>query len=71
MGMAAILLNGGAESFEHIANILFTERPMWNLVKIDQTVSEKKTFSIDFMILYMWIAQGQGQISPKILMVIK
>ena len=34
---------------------------MWNLVKIGEEVSEKKTFK-DFMILYLYIAQGQAQI---------
>ena len=58
MGMAAILFNG-AEPFEQIVNIPSTEGPMWNLVKIGQVVSEKKTFK-DFMILYLYIAQGQG-----------
>ena len=33
-----------------------TEGPMWNLVKIGQAVSEKKTFK-DYEILYMYIAQ--------------
>ena len=37
---------------------------MRNLVKIGQAVSETKTFK-DFMILYMYIAQGQGQTTPK------
>ena len=37
---------------------------MWNLLKIGQTVFEKKTFK-DFMILYLYIAQGQGQITPR------
>ena len=41
--MAAILFNG-TEPFEQIVNILSTEGPMWNLVKIVQVVSEKKTF---------------------------
>ena len=59
MDIAAILFNG-AEPFEQIDNILSTESPMWNLVKIAQTVSEKKTFKI-YTILYMYIAQGQGQ----------
>ena len=36
---------------------------MWNLVKIGQVVSEKKTFK-DFMVLYLYIAQGQEQITP-------
>ena len=52
MGIAAILLNG-AEPFEQIVNIPLTEGPMWNPVKIGQTVSEKKTFK-DFMIIYLY-----------------
>ena len=36
---------------------------MWKMVKIGQAVSEKKTFK-DFIILYLYIAQGQGQITP-------
>ena len=67
MGMAAILFNG-AEPFEQIGNILSTEGHMWNQVKTVQAVSEKKTFK-DFKILYMYRAQGQGQITPKILTV--
>ena len=43
MGMAAILFNF-AEPFEQIGNTLLTEGPIWNLVKIAQVVSEKKTF---------------------------
>ena len=35
---------------------------MWNLMKIGQAVLEKKTFK-DYHILYMYIAQGQGQIT--------
>ena len=62
MGMAGILFNG-AEPFEQIVNIPLTEGPMWNLKKMDQVVSEKKMFK-DFMILYLYIAQGQGQITP-------
>ena len=61
--MAAILLNG-AEPFEQILSILSTESPMWNLVKIAQAVSEKKTFK-SYTILYMYIAEGQGQIDPR------
>ena len=33
---------------------------MWNLVKIAQAVSEKKTFK-DFMSLYIDIAQSKGR----------
>ena len=40
MGMTAILFRG-AEPFEQIVNILSTEGPMRNLVKIVQAVSEK------------------------------
>ena len=32
--------------------------------KICQVVSEKNTFK-DFMVLYLYIAQGQGQITPR------
>ena len=67
MGMAAISFNC-TEPLEHIINILSTESPMWNLVKTVQAVSEQQAFK-DFTILYMYIAQGQGQIAPKILTV--
>ena len=60
MGMAAILFND-AEPYEQIYNMPSTEGPKYNLVKIGQAVSEKKTFK-DYKILYMYIAQGQGQI---------
>ena len=43
---------------------------MWNLVKTVQVVSEKETYKY-FTILYMYIAQGQGQIAPKILTLAK
>ena len=46
---------------------ILSEGPKRNLVKIVQAVSEKKAFK-DFTILYMHTAQGQGQITPKILM---
>ena len=62
MGMAVILYNG-AESFEQIISTLSTEGPMWNLVKIACMVSEK-TFK-NYTILYMYIAQGQKQITPR------
>ena len=42
MGTVAILFDG-AEPFEQIGNTLLTG-PIWNLVKIAQTLSEKKTF---------------------------
>ena len=61
MGMAAILFNG-AESFEQIVNTLFTRKPHVILVKIAQAVSEKKFKN--YTILYLYIAQGNGQITP-------
>ena len=61
MGMAAILFDG-AEPFERIGNTLWTEGPMWSLVKIAQTLSEKRTFK-NYTIIYMYIAQRQGQIT--------
>ena len=63
MDIAAVLLNF-TDPFEQIVNILSTEGPMWNLVKIVQAVSDK-TFK-DFTSLYMYIAQGQWlNIFPK------
>ena len=62
MGMVAILFNG-PEPFEQIVSIPLTEDPIWNLKKMGQVVSEKKTFK-EFMILYLYTAQGQGQITP-------
>ena len=67
--MAAILFDG-KEPFQLVVNMLSTEDPMWKLVKIVQAVSEKKTFEA-FTILYMYITQGQGHLTPKILMVAK
>ena len=63
MDMAAILFNC-VEPFEQTGNTLLTEGPIWNPVKIAQTVSEKKTFK-NYTILYMYIAQGQGQITLR------
>ena len=63
MGMAAIFFNG-AKPFEQNGNTLSTKSPMWNLVNIAQAVSEKKTFK-NYSILYMYIAQGQEQITPS------
>ena len=62
MGIVAILFNG--------ANTHSIEGPMWNLEKIGQTVWEKFK---DYIISYMYIAQGQRQIAPrdKILIVTK
>ena len=58
MGMAAILFNG-AEPFATLS----TERLMWNLVNIALVVSEK-SFK-NYTILYMYIAQGQWQITSR------
>ena len=58
------------EPFNQIVNILSTEGPMLNLMKNIQEVSEKKTFK-EFMVLYLYIPQGQGQINPKRLTVSK
>ena len=58
MGMATILFNS-AEPFEQTGKTFSTEGPMWNLVKIVQAVSEKKTFK-KYTILYMYIALGKG-----------
>ena len=62
MDMVTMLFNG-TEPFKQTVNIPLTEGPMWKLVKIARAVSEKTTFK-DSMILYMYIAQGQGQITP-------
>ena len=45
---------------------------MWNLKKMGPVVSEKKT-SKDYMVLYLYIAQGQKQITRggKILILTK
>ena len=64
MGIAVILFNG-TEPFDQIIIILSTEDPMWNLMKVIQEVWEKKTLK-DFTFLYMFIAQGQGQIIHEI-----
>ena len=69
MSMIAVLFKG-TEPFEQIVNISLTEGPIWNLVKTIQAISEKKIF-IDFTILYKCIAQGPGQITPKISSVAK
>ena len=61
MGMAAILFNG-AKPFEEIVSIPSTEGSMWNLVRIGQALSEKNTFKYP-MILYVYLARGQGQIT--------
>ena len=56
MDMAAILFNDA----DQIVNILSTEGPMWNLLKIVQAILVKKTLK-DFMNLYMPKAQGKGR----------
>ena len=61
MDMASILFNC-SEPFEQIDKNVSTEGPMWNLLKIAQAVSEKKTFK-NYTILFMSIAQGHGQIT--------
>ena len=63
MDMAAILFSC-AEPNKTIGNTLLDRRPMRNLVKIAQAVLEKKTFKNN-TILYMYIAQWQGQITLK------
>ena len=57
MSMAAILISN-AVPFEQSVNIHSTEGLMWNLVKFGQ-VDLKKMF-INFMVLYLYIAQEQG-----------
>ena len=71
MGMTAILFND-AERFEQSVNMSSSEGLVCSLEKIGQAVSEKKTFK-DYDILYMYIAQGQGQTTPgdKIVVVTK
>ena len=61
MSMAAVLFSD-AEPFEQIVNTPSIKGMMWNLVKISQAISEKKRF-IDYEILYMYVVQGQGQIT--------
>ena len=53
--MSAIVFSG-AQPFEQSVNILSTEGPILNLVKIVQEVSEEKILK-DVTILYMYIAQ--------------
>ena len=69
--MAAILFYS-TESFEQTDNTPSSDGPMWNLVKIGQAVSEKKTFNY-YAILYMYIDQEQIQTpaGDKILTVTK
>ena len=62
MGMAAILFNG-TKVFEQTVNILSTEGHMWDLVKIVQAFSEKKTFK-NFMISCLYNAQRKRADNP-------
>ena len=71
MGMKPILFNE-AKRFEQLIICLHRRPKVYNLGKTGQAVSEKKMFKDD-EILYMYIAQGQGQITQedKILIVTK
>ena len=60
MNMATILFND-AEPFEQIGNILLTEGPMWNLVKIAQAVSEKKPFKKLHNFIHEYSPRGKGR----------
>ena len=53
----------GAELFEQIVNIPSVEDPMWNLMKIGQTIWGKKMFKY-YTVLYPHLAQAQGQPHP-------
>ena len=63
MGMTAILFDD-ADQFDYTDNMPSTEGPKSNLMKIGQVVSERKRFK-DYKILYMYVAQGQGQINRR------
>ena len=64
MGMAGGHLVRWRETiWKKNGNIFLTEGIIWKLVKIAQAVSDKKTFK-NYTILHMYIAQGQGQITP-------
>ena len=63
MGMSVSLFKS-AKPFKQTVNILLTEGPMWNLVKIAQAISENKTFK-KYRILYNYIDQSQGQITLR------
>ena len=62
MAMEAVLFNGPGP-FKQIVNTFLTEDPTWILVKIAEAVSEN-TFKT-YTVLYMYIAQGQRQITPR------
>ena len=62
MDMAAVLFKGTIP-FAQTVNTPSTEGLMVNLMKIGRSVAEMKTFK-DYTILYMYLAKGQGQITP-------
>ena len=64
MGKAAILFND-AEPFEQIVNIPSTEGPMFVYSGENWPVGLEKTTLKDVNVLYLYIAQGQGQITPR------
>ena len=62
MCLAAILFCDAA----HLNKVSSCQHPFNRnpyVKSIDQVVLEKKTFK-DFMVVYLYIAQGQGQIIP-------
>ena len=59
MGMAAILFND-AEPFEQSVNIPSTVGPVWN-----NGENWSSGFREDFMVLYLYTAKEQGQITPR------
>ena len=61
MGMVTILFSG-AEPVDQSINILRQKTPCEYQLKTGQAISEKKTFK-DYLILYIYIAQGQGKIT--------
>ena len=63
MDMEVILFNG-AELFEQIGNTLSTECPHMKSSENCSSSFEKKIFK-HYTILYMYIAQGQGQIALR------
>ena len=71
MRMAAIVFND-VELFEQFDNTPSIKGMMWNLMKLGQAISEKGRFK-DYDFLYMYVAQGQGHVTPrdKILIVTK
>ena len=61
MGMTAILFNG-AEPSNKFSTLFRQKVPCKILWKLLKAVSEKKTFQ-NYTFLYMYKAQGQGQIT--------